>query len=119
MQYKDKTVVDICCGFGHFADIFEDDKYTGYDISDAMIDLAYADHPLKQFIEADFTGTDFTCNNADVVFEVNSLHSLGKTPDEFYAMFKDYAPTILCLECDVFTFFENGEKREIIQSYRR
>lgn len=101
--WKDMPALDVCCGYGQFADIFGD--YYGIDISDEMLNLASKRNLDKQFLLKDILDIEFD-NHEGLVFEVNSLHSLGLTPQEFANKFPK-AKIIACLEADVFTIFQN------------
>jgi SAM-dependent methyltransferase len=96
-SWKDKKVLDLCCGYGRYSEHFS--KYLGVDFSKEMIALAKSKYD-KEFVVADIkeyrTGELY-----DVIFEVNSLHSLGMTEEDFFNKFK--APIVACLEMDKFT----------------
>lgn len=104
--WKDKNVLDVCCGYGQFSQIFNPLDYTGLDVSIEMLKLAKSKDPHRQFLHYNIL-TDTWGQTHDVVFEVNSLHSLGLTPQEFYEKFKNNAKIIACLEADIFTIFQN------------
>lgn len=99
--WKDRAVLDVCCGYGQFSDIFT--RYIGIDFSPEMISLAKKKFPAKHFLVSKASEFKEKC---DVIFECNSLHSLGMTPEQFYEQFKDQAKeAIVCLERDAFTIF--------------
>lgn len=104
--WKDKRVLDVCCGYGQFSTVFDVRKYVGLDVSDEMLKLARTQAPQADFFKFNLL-SDTWRERHDVIFEVNSLHSLGLTPQEFYEKFKNNAKIIACLECDVFTVFQN------------
>lgn len=107
--WEDQDVLDVCCGFGKFSHRFQ--MYTGLDVSEEMIGLARENYPAKDFHLFDVLNDKYA-GMADVVFEVNSLHSLGLTPQEFYDKFKDNARSVVaCLECDQFTIFNKYDGR--------
>lgn len=102
--WTDKRVLDVACGYGQFANIFN--KYTGVDFSDEMLKLAAKNYPTKTFICSDIKEDSFDGMMVDVVFEVNSLRSLNMKPEHFFEKFKPYAKEyIACLEADVFTIY--------------
>lgn len=107
LQWEDEAVLDVCCGFGRFAKIFKKDKYLGFDFSQEMIKIAEAENPEHQFFQSDVREQAKLTRNYDVVFEVNSLHCLGLSPEEFYEKYKEYAKKcVACLEADRFTVFQ-------------
>lgn len=104
-----KSVLDVCCGYGQFATIFS--NYEGIDFSENMIALA-----KKKYSQHDFRCIDIKTHLPnrlyDVIFEVNSLRSLGWSPEDFNNRFKEYAKIIVCLEADRFTIFQSYDKRK-------
>lgn len=102
--WKKHRVLDVCCGYGQFADIFVD--YEGVDFCPEMIEMAYKEYPNKRWLVGDIKSEEFD-DQYDIIFEVNSLHSLGWTPDDFFNKFKSHAKVIACLEADKFTIY-NG-----------
>lgn len=107
LDWMNYTVLDVCCGYGQFANCCHPERYTGIDFSEEMIKLAEKDNVDKRkFILADIKNFK-TEQKFDVVFEVNSLHSLGWTPEQFYEHFKGNASKMVaCLEADRFTIFQ-------------
>lgn len=99
--WKDYKSLDICCGYGRFT------LDTGADFSAEMLKIAKERYPERAFIEADIKGSRAFVDRRDVIYEVNSLHSLGWTPEQFYAHFKGMAEIIACLEADRFTIFHD------------
>lgn len=99
--WKGKKVLDLCCGYGRYSEHF--DNYLGVDFSKEMIELARQKYK-KDFVVADIKEYR-TSELYDVIFEVNSLHSLGMTEEEFFNKFK--APIVACLEMDKFTIKQN------------
>ena len=107
MLWDDLTVLDVCCGYGRFASIFDKDKYLGFDFSQEMIKIAESDNPEYQFFQSDIREQTKLSKQYDVVFEVNSLHCMGLTPEEFFEKYKQYAKrSVACLEADRFTIFQ-------------
>lgn len=51
--YKDQTILDVGCGYGRIAPIFEKEKYHGIDFSQNLIDLARQKNPEYLFEKAD------------------------------------------------------------------
>lgn len=98
------NVLDLASGYGRYSTQFN--RYHGVDFSEEMIKLANEMYGNKSFEVADIKG--YTPKEMyDVIFEVNSLHSLQMTPEQFYEQFKDHARVaIACLEADQFTIFE-------------
>lgn len=101
-EYK---VLDVCCGWGQFAPLFGYPEYQGIDFSENMLARAKSKYPKHAFLKADaksFAPKD----KVDIVFEVNSLHSMKLTPKEFYELYKEHARVaVACLEADEFTIF--------------
>lgn len=102
-QWKDLSTYDMCCGYGQFT------LHRGVDFSKEMIDLANQ-KSQREFLCADVREVDLP--PVDVIYEVNSLHSLGWTPEQFYERFKGKAQVIACLEADRFTIFHDYDKRK-------
>lgn len=97
--FNTHTVLDVCCGYGRFADMFKPELYTGFDFSDEMIKKAREIHPEYHFIEAD--AEDFKPPVVDVVFQAISLAMLGMTEEQFIETYKPYArKAIICLGVD-------------------
>lgn len=93
-------VLDVACGYGQFSDLF--DHYTGMDFSEEMIRLANEKHPSKTFELLDVAQAEYF-SVFDVIFEVNSLRSLGWTAEQFIKKFKPFAKiAVACLEADQF-----------------
>jgi SAM-dependent methyltransferase len=94
-NYSKYSVADIGCGYGRFAKHFKD--YTGYDFSPEMIKLANKQNPDKRFYRK--ACCEPINEKVDIVFEVNCLHSFGKSREEFVNFYKDYANVaIVCIE---------------------
>ncbi len=101
-QWEFADVLDLCCGFGRFAPCFKSNLYTGIDFSDEMIKLANERQSNYFFKNADIKSL-IPERKYDVIFEVNSLHSLGLSAAEFVERFRPYATrAIVCLEADRF-----------------
>lgn len=90
LPWCQSSVVDVACGHGQFASLFPPDRYIGIDFCGAMVELARERHPQHRFELSTFgafaawaSGSD---NPADVVFQVNSLRSMGMKVDEFRAL---------------------------------
>lgn len=98
-------VLDVCCGWGQFSPIFEQKKYQGIDFSENMLARAKQKYPKNNFTLAN--AKEFKLPRpVDVVFEVNSLHSLGVKPQEFFEMYKSMAKVaVACLEADSFIIY--------------
>lgn len=108
-QWKLLEVVDVCCGYGQFSNIFLPNNYTGFDFSEEMLKLAKQKNPDKRFTQGDIKELVLD-KNYDVVFEVNSLHSLGMTPEQFFEKFKNNGKVVACLEADLFTIYHQYGK---------
>lgn len=89
--------LDVCAGFGKFT------LDEGIDFSYEMIELAKADGVTG--IQMADARTYVPNKRYDVIYEVNSLHSLGWTPEQFYEHYGKHADIVACLECDRFTIF--------------
>lgn len=101
--WKDLRVCDIACGYGRFAGGFDPAKYDGIDFSDEMIKLAGQKYPGFRFHRADPLEAMPLTGPWDIVFEVNSLKSLGMKPEDFINKFKPYARiAVAVLEADEF-----------------
>lgn len=102
LQWHNLEVLDVCCGYGQFAPVFEPGNYTGVDFSEEMIRLANQELDLYNFVL--LNAKDFTpAQEYDVVFEVNSLRSLGWTAEEFINYYKPFAKrAVISLEADQF-----------------
>lgn len=103
--WKDLKVLDIACGFGRFAGGFNPEKYVGMDFSDEMYHLAKEKFPRHRFEHWDAGAGMLTLLCPfDIIFEVNSLKSLGMTAEDFISKYKPYARVaVACLEADRFT----------------
>ena len=78
--------------------------YHGVDFSGEMIKLARKKNPDKLFEIEDIK--EFDGEKYDLIFEVNSLHTLGMSPEDSFNKFRKHArKAIACLECDKFTIF--------------
>lgn len=98
-------VLDLCCGYGQFSRLFATNDYLGIDFSKEMIKLAKEKNPNYQFIEHDVK--TFIPEPVDVIFEVNSLRSLGMSAEDFITTFKPYAKrAVACLEADQFIIYQ-------------
>lgn len=105
------SVLDLCCGFGKFAPVFAPAQYVGVDFSAEMVALAAAEQPLYSFLQADVR-TFIPAAPVDVIFEINSLHSMGMTPEQFRDKFQPYAKVaVATLECDEFRIYQHYPKR--------
>lgn len=99
--WKDLDVLDVACGFGKFSGPFS--KYLGMDFSTEMLKKAAELHPAKDFVLADFKQTALN-KTWDVIFEVNSLKSLGLKQEEFMEIATPHTRKfVACLEADSFT----------------
>ena len=107
LTWSDYTVLDACCGYGRFANVFQKDKYLGFDFSQEMIKIAEAENPEYQFFQSDVRQQEKLKDKYEIVFEVNSLHCMGLSPEQFFEKYKEYAKKIVaCLEADRFTIFQ-------------
>lgn len=103
-------MADICCGYGQFASLFRPDKYVGIDFSEEMVKLAEQKNPGYDFALGDIRTMPFS-SVRDIIFEVNSLHSLKWTPEQFFERFKPFAKVaVACLEADQFIIYQVYEK---------
>lgn len=99
---QDLNVLDVACGFGKFADVFVPLNYVGIDFSDEMIALAKKEKALYHFERTDVKEWK-PPGTFDVIYEINSLRSLGLTADGFVNLFRPYATmAIATLEADEF-----------------
>lgn len=105
--WKDLRVLDVACGFGHFAGIFQTNLYDGIDFSGEMIALANRKHPSYRFKRIDIHQDEPYDGDWDVIFEVNSLRSLGMTADDFIKKYaKNARMAVATLEADEFRIAE-------------
>jgi len=89
------SAIDIGCGYGRFSKHFKD--YLGVDFSDQMLNLALKENPDKKY--AQLMCCEELPQRADIVFEVNCLHSFGKNREEFIGFYKQYANVaVICIE---------------------
>lgn len=96
------NVLDIACGYGQFAEFFMPSTYTGVDFSLEMIKLAEKSWPEHKFVIGN--AKEGFYGKFDVIFEVNSLRSLGISAEEFIEKFSPHASVaVACLEADQFT----------------
>lgn len=109
--WRDGTCLDVCCGFGQFAKMFNPDNYSGIDFSEAMRNLAVKKNNGYLF-EAEDGRTFIPRRKYDIVFEVNSLHSMKWDAKGFIEHYKPYAnKAVACLEADNFTVYYVKQKR--------
>jgi SAM-dependent methyltransferase len=102
-SYKNDSVLEIACGYGRFANEFQD--YLGIDFSDVMIQRAQENHPGKQF-RVENARTFKPEKQYDVIFQVISRTSLKQSPEEFYEQWKPYARKfIIYFELEMFVAF--------------
>ena len=101
--WKNHEVVDVACGFGKFSKAFPPTRYRGIDFSAEMLQIARVENPGVVFDQVDAKAVQ-SFPKVDVIFEVNSLKSLGMTAEEFINKFRPYARVaVACLEADRFT----------------
>lgn len=111
-DWNEGTALDICCGYGQFAKVFNQELYTGLDFSDNMRELAVKKNSGYLFESGD-ARTYAPRRMFDLVFECNSLHSLQMKPDEFIGHYKQFAnKAVACLEADEFIIYYVDSKRE-------
>lgn len=97
--FKNKIVVDVCCGYGRLCTLFPPQHYTGIDFSQAMIAKAIELHPDYTFYKA--TEDAFDMPECDIIFEAISLDMLHMTAQEFVEKHKDKARVaVVCLGSD-------------------
>lgn len=94
--FKDKEVLDVGCGYGRFAAIFNPAKYTGFDYSPKMIGLAKELHPDHRFEVRDFN--EPAQGEYEVVFQVISLGSMGISAEQFIEKYKKHAQVVISLQ---------------------
>lgn len=100
--WKDLTALDLACGYGQFAYLFKPENYLGVDFSTEMLTMAMQENPPYDFVSCNLANFE-PLDKFDVIFEVNSLHSLGWTPEQFFEKFSPYAKVaVACLEADQF-----------------
>ena len=108
--WRDESVLDVCCGYGQFSQIFKSDRYLGIDFAEGMVRMANEFNPGRMFsvVNArEYQPQVFV----DVIFEVNSLRSLGWHPEQFYGHFRPYAKKVVaCLEADDFRIYQMYDK---------
>ena len=100
MPLHGKSILDIGCGPGYFADFLDANdiraRYTGYDISTAMVEVACKRRPELDIRYGNVL-TVFPRPCADVVIASGALFLLGEEPQKWF-------------ECLVRGFFECAEK---------
>lgn len=75
-KYKCKTVLDLGCGTGDFAPLFNPKEYLGIDISGKYVEFAGRKYPHK-FICADVTAYPFAKKHYDCTIFISTLHHLS------------------------------------------
>ncbi len=113
--WRTHHVLDVACGFGKFAAEFEPPYYRGIDFSLEMLKLARAKFPHHRFsLKSAREEPPEPADRAqyDVIFEVNSLRSLGMTAEDFINKYTPYARVaVACLEADEFRIANIYPKR--------
>lgn len=114
--WRTHHVLDVACGFGKFAAEFEPPYYRGVDFSEEMLKLARGKFPHHLFLRRSAREVLHELEKGgerpDVIFEVNSLRSLGMTAEEFINKFKPYVQVaVACLEADEFRICNVYPKR--------
>lgn len=74
--WSGERVLDVGCGIGNNADLFEKLDYTGIDVNEAYVQMAKTWHPNQEFIVADATRA-FPPGRFDLVVINSLLHHLG------------------------------------------
>lgn len=101
--WKSMYVLDVACGFGKFAEGFEPPYYQGIDFSAEMLKRARQKFPHHKFRLGSARDIEGSKEMFDVIFEVNSLRSLGMTAEDFINKYRPYARmAVACLEADEF-----------------
>jgi SAM-dependent methyltransferase len=85
--YKDCSVADIGCGYGRFANHFN--NYIGVDFSDEMLKLAQEQNPTKNFIKGRVL--EPLPAKYDIIFENNCCHSFQVCREDFINYYKQFA----------------------------
>ncbi len=98
-MWKGKKVLDVACGWGRFADMFEPENYLGIDFSQKMIEKARQKYPNHKFKCKTFE--DINDEPYDLVFEVISLGPMGLSEAEFEGKFRN-AKAIAMFQADYF-----------------
>lgn len=99
--FKHLRALDVGCGYGRLSELF--DNYVGVDTSVEMINLAKKLHPSKKFIHIPPGYTYTLTGEVDLIFEVMSLSSIGKTPEQFRDSCE--ASVVMCLEPKEFNIY--------------
>lgn len=100
--FKDMYVLDVACGWGRFSQAFDPAKYVGVDFCDGMLELARKRYPDHTFMQFDVKGGGVD-GKYDIVYEVNSLKSLGMSYEQFFERFAPMARVaVVCIEADEF-----------------
>lgn len=106
--WKDLNVLDVCCGFGRWAGVWTPEKYAGVDFSEEMLKLAREKNPGHNFFLGNAKEDPCPKTEFDVIFEVNSLRSLGWSPEQFHERFSGLgSKAVACLEADKFTIYNH------------
>lgn len=97
-ELKPKTLIDLGCGTGRWADLLPVDDYTGIDFSEQLISEAKENHPDKKFINQDIL-TYVPEQKYDVAFTFASLlHIPPKQLDEYIKAIKKIAKKAVFVE---------------------
>lgn len=87
-SWKDKSVLDIGCGFGRFAKYFN--NYTGVDFCEEFIKKAQTENPGKDFMLRDVRKWE-PKRKYDVIMAITCKSSLEMDSEEFFKKYQPFA----------------------------
>lgn len=106
------VALEIACGYGRFSQAFAPDKYVGVDFCEGMVNLAREKYPQHTFVQLDAKTPGIITTKYSIIYEVNSLKSLGMTYEQFFERFAPMAKVaVVCVEADntfIKQIYENG-----------
>jgi SAM-dependent methyltransferase len=95
--FRECSVMDVCCGYGRLAPLFDKEKYFGFDYAEKMIELAREKYPGYRFAVIDAMNPG-ELPKAEVVVIFISLGMIQLSPAQFFDRYKEYATkAVICI----------------------